>query len=120
MASFLENLLRDELAKGFKGKLLSGIISRSSSSSTNEYGYTVGGVTTNYICEGFVENYSDFYRLQAGISENDVKVILIAGNTQIEPKKDDLISFSGYPSYKVREIKTDPAKATYECQSFSV
>lgn len=119
MASFLEGQLRNAIAKGFRGKLRVGTLTRMIPGSVDEYGDPVS-TPTEFRVEGFVDTYSDFYRAQAGIPQNDVKIVLIAGNSATEPKKEDEISFAGYPTYQVREIKTDPAFATWELQSFSV
>lgn len=120
MASFLEGQLRNAIAKGFKGKLRVGTLTRMIPGGLDEYGDIIPATPQNFRVEGFVDTYSDFYRAQAGIPQNDVKIVLIAGNSATEPKKEDEISFAGYPTYQVREIKTDPAFATWELQSFSV
>lgn len=117
MVSFLENKLRTAIAKGFKEKLLIGTISRQISSSVNEYGDPIETSVT-YRTEGFVSNYSDVYRAQAGIPETDSKIVIILGNSEIEPVKDDVISFPNWPSFRVRKVKIDPAKASAVCQSF--
>lgn len=120
MASFLESQLRDQLARGFKGHMLVGTLTRATASSQDEYGDPIPGTPESFVVEGFIDAYSDVYRAQAGIPETDSKVTLILGNSETEPVKDDLISFPNWPSFKVRKVKIDPAKATAECQSFKV
>ena len=86
MVSFLENKLRNAIAAGFKGKLLIGSIKRTVSSSVDEYGDPIPGTPEVFRVEGFVDNYSDIYRAQAGIPETDSKVVIILGNSGTEPK----------------------------------
>lgn len=111
--------IRSQIAKGFKGKLFVGVLTRKVNGVPNDHGIP-SVVTEKYRVEGFVDGYSAFYRNQAGIPENDVKIILIAGNSDIEPVKNDTIKFPRYPAYQVRAIDIDPAYATFECQSFKV
>ena len=118
MASFLEGQLRNALAKGFKGKLLVGTLSRATSTTNDVYGDPIEGTPVTFRVEGFCDAYNDVYRNQAGIPETDSKVTLILGNCQTEPIKDDLISFPNWPQFKVRKVKIDPVRATAECQSF--
>lgn len=119
MASFLEGVLRKELAKGFKGQLLKGVLFRDEYGELDDRGNPTT-TRTQYSVEGFIDEYNDIYRAQAGIPENDVKVVLIAGNCEVDPIKDDLVSFPNWPTYKIRAAKTDPALAHYTCQSFKV
>lgn len=118
MVSFLEGQLKNAIATGFKSRLLIGTLTRETSSTVNSYGDPVPGAPATYTVEGFIDEYSDIYRAQAGIPEGDSKVILILGNCETEPKKDDQITFTNWPSMKVRKVKIDPARATAECQSF--
>lgn len=111
--------LRAELAKGFKGKLLVGVLTRKVNGAVDDYGIP-STVEEKYIVEGFVDNYSAFYRQSAGIPINDVNVVLIAGNCDTDPIKDDRVKFPNYPNYQIRVVDVDPAIGHYECQSFSV
>lgn len=72
--------------------------------------------------EGFPSQYDERYRISAGIPETDFKILLILGNSETEPQKDDLIVFegSGFDAGKVRAVKTDPANASATCQVFGV
>lgn len=118
MASFLESQLRNAIAKGFKGKLLVGTLTRMVSTGVDENNDPVQTPVV-YRVEGFVDDYSAFYRANAGIPENSVKVILIAGNCETEPEKNDFIQFPRYPRYQIRKIMGDPATAHWECESFA-
>lgn len=121
MVSFLDpTQMRAAIAAGFKGKLLSGVLTRQVSGGVDEYGDPVPGTPATFNVEGLVSEYSDYYKAQAGIPETDVQIILIAGNCETDPLKDDEIQFPNFGSYKVRKVMTDPAKAHYKCQSFKV
>ncbi len=120
MSSQLETLLRKKIAAGFKGKLLSGTLTRLvDTAAVDQYGDPVY-TTSTYKVEGIVDEYSDAYRAQAGIPEGDSKVVLILGNCEIDPIKDDTVTLTGFPTMKIRRIKLDPAKASAECQSFEI
>lgn len=119
MASFLESQLRNAIAKGFKGKLPVGTLTRMVSTGVDENNDPVQ-TPVEFRVQGFVDDYSAFYRASAGIPDGDSKVTLIAGNSATEPLKMDNIQFPNWPLFQVREVRTDPAKATFECQSFEV
>ena len=121
MVSFLDpSQLRAKIAKGFKGKLLDGVLTRTVSAGTNEYGDPIPGVVQSFKVHGCVDSYSVFYRATAGIAEGDFKIILIAGLCETAPRKEDNIEFPNYPKFQVRVVDTDAALAHYECQSFEV
>lgn len=121
--SFLDPLnptgLRAQLAKGFKGKLLVGVLTRKINGAVDEHGIP-STIEETYRVEGFVDNYSAFYRQSAGIPINDVNVVLIAGNCDTDPIKDDRVKFPNYPQYQIRSVISDPAIGHYQCQSFGV
>lgn len=112
--------MKNAIAAGFKGKLLTGSLVRATGSTVNEYGDVVPGSPQTFRVEGFPDEYNDMYRQQAGIPETDVKLILIAGNSQTEPQKDDKVTFANFGTFQIRKVKTDPAKAHFECQAFKV
>lgn len=118
MANILDPLQK-AIAKGFKGKLLSGTIARATASGVNEFGDPVTGPDQTYACEGMVADYDDAYRKAAGIPETSVKILLIAGNTAVVPKKVDRVTFRGV-TYEILKIKADPALATYDCEAYRV
>ena len=121
MASQLESAIRQSIAKGFKGRLLTGTLLRGQSITVDEYGDEVELQQLTFAVEGFVDNYSDAYRATAGIPETDVRITLILGNCETEPRKDDVVFFPTFGEYKLRgPIKIDPARASAECQAFLV
>ena len=120
MPSFLETQIRNEIYKGFKGRLLTGILRRATFSGVvDSLGDPTEKTYTTYNLEGFVDTYSAFYKAQAGIPESDVKLLIIAGSLAIAPRKDDQVRFRGV-WYQVRRLGTDPGIATWELQSFQI
>lgn len=121
--SFLDinnnNGLRSQLAKGFKGKLLVGVLTRTENGVPDDNGVP-STTEAKYRVEGFVDHYTAFYRKSAGIPEHDVNVVLISGNCDVNPIKGDKVKFPNYKKYQVRDLKSDPALAVFECQSFEV
>lgn len=118
MASLLEAQIRNAIAKGFKSKLLTGTLTRPVSSAVDNRGNPVPATPLNFRVEGFADNYTAAYKATAGIPVTDFKITLILGNCETEPLKDDTIALPGWGSAKVRNVKTDPAKASAECQVF--
>lgn len=112
----LDGQIAAAIAKGFSGKLLRGTLRKLTTTSQNSYGDPIQS-HTDYRTQGFVDNYSDIYRAQAGIPNTDVRITLIAGLTGAAPSKDDEISMQG-AYYRIRAVSADPALAHYECQSF--
>lgn len=141
MSSFLQNQLKNQIAAGFKNKLLKGRLERKVNNGVNEFGDPIYGIETlhsdltphsddalflqysdnfqSFNVEGFTSKYSDFYRAKFGIPDTDLKVILIAGNCDVKPEKEDNISFSD-KKYQIRSVNVDPAEATYVCQAYEV
>ncbi len=121
MGDLLTGKIAKAIFKGFKGRLLTGELRREAQSGPlDELGDpTIGGI--NYFAiEGFTDQYSAFYRKNAGIPETDLKVnIFSESSLGLTPRKDDKVFFS--PTwYQLRQVGVDPAGALYECQSFVI
>jgi len=120
MASFLEGSLKKAVAKGFKGKLLKGIVRKVVASAVNNQGDIVPTGIRDYPFEGIRENFSAYYKAQAGIPDTDVSILIILGLTTTTPDKDDKIYING-TWYQVRKIlEIDPAGASAKVQAFSI
>jgi len=119
MSSFLQNQLRNQLAAGFKNKLLSGILTRSQATTLDSYGDPVSSTSETFKVEGFPSQYEEYFRAKFGIPDTDLKIVLIAGNCETRPNKDDVISFRE-KTYRLRSVKVDPAEATYVCQAYEI
>lgn len=116
-------LLEGDIAKaiyaGFRGKLLKGTLTRTvPGGGLDAHGDPIASTVASFPCEGFVENFSAFYRAQAGIPDTDVKVLIFAQSITTVPTKDDVITFRG-TKYQIRRIlEIDPAVATYQLQGY--
>lgn len=120
MVSFLTGSLRKQIAAGFKNRLLTGTLLRQGATTLDEYGDEIVTPPGSFRVEGFHDNYDEKYRVAAGIPITDSKIVLILGNCQTDPIKDDTITLQGYKPFKVRAVKVDPAKASAECQVFEI
>lgn len=115
--------IRQKIAKAFKGKLLKGTLTRTFESNTvdPETGFAVEGISQTFSVEGFVDNYDEYIRVRLGIPQEDCKIILIAGNCQVDPILNDVVIFPSFGSFKLRSnIMTDPDKAHFDCQAFKI
>lgn len=124
MADLLTGALAKAVYAGFKGRLLKGQIRQKTyamSGGLDQYGDPLAADdVTLTACQGFVENYSDHYRANAGIPAEDVKVNIFAQSIPgITPRKDDHATFGGI-WYCFRNVETDPATALWSCQAYVV
>jgi len=121
MVSFLHpSQMRAKIAAGFKGRLLVGTLTREVSAGLNEYGDPIPGITQSFVVNGFCDSYNEAYRVTAGIPEGDTNVVLILGLCEVDPLKNDKVTFPNFPTFQIRKVKVDPAKAAAECQAFEV
>lgn len=115
------------ITKGFKGKLYTGQLRRDvAGAGVDDHGDPLTSVPETYTFEGIVDDWSQAYKVRAGIPMNDVKVLIIAGliKPTTDVKRDDKIQMTTGPDagrwFQVRELTRDPARATFECQSFEI
>lgn len=120
----LDGSIKKALAKGFKGKLLKGTVQRVTSSSLDVKGDRIAGVPQTFSVEGFVDEYDEFYRRNAGIPDTDLRITLIGGLMITEPAKGDNVMFAtgewAGQWFQLRRIGTDPAGAAWVCQAYVV
>jgi hypothetical protein len=111
---------------GFKGQLLKGQLRRlvaAESAGLDAFGDPNAPVPVLYDLEGFTDEYSDFYRANAGIPDTDLKVNVFGASCAVRPQKDDQVTFTfkGETTwYQLRKIATDPARVLWVCQSFVI
>jgi hypothetical protein len=128
MPSILAGSLRKQIASGFKGRLLRGTIRRDTASGgLNSLGDPAAVTTQTFTFEGIREDFSAIYRERAGIPDEDVKILMIAGliKPATDPRKDDYVNlpdpFNGNTArwHRVRKVlATDPATASHQLQCF--
>lgn len=121
MTGLLTGKIAKAVFKGFKGKLLTGTLRHDEPSTTlDENGDPTSVVITRPSIEGFTDEYTAFYRAQAGIPETDLKVNIFAESSPgLTPTKDDRVTFLSV-WYRLRRVKVDPAGALFECQAFEI
>lgn len=121
MASPLESQIAKAIFKGFKGKLLKGVLTRTTPGSTLDSNGDPTGVTTaTFGFEGFAENFTAFYRANAGIPDGDVSILILAQSIKTVPNKEDRVTLRG-ATYQLRKlVEDDPANATYRWAGYVV
>lgn len=120
----LDGPLATAIYKGFKGKLKKGVLRQMQfpdSGAQDDLGDDIDGAPVDYKFEGFTDNYSDFYKAQAGIPDTDLKVCIFAKSMpdHVRPGKDNKARV-GTVWYQLRAAKVDPAGALWECQAFEI
>jgi hypothetical protein len=115
----LDGAIKKAIADGFRGKLLSGTLTKIVATGRDASNGDPTTTTADYAFQGFREAYSAFFRAQAGIPDDDTKITLIAGLCGAAPAIGDKINING-GWWQVRKVAIDPAGATYDCQCFGV
>lgn len=112
--------IKKAIANGFRGKLLNGTLTKVNTTGRNPANGDPITTSVSYPVQGFRDVYTQFYRAQAGIPDEDVRITLIAGLCGAEPNIGDKITMSG-AVWQVRKIGgIDPAGATFDLQCFQI
>jgi len=120
MVSPLLTLVAQQIAAGFNGVLLPGTLRRTTPGTTvDSYGDPTSTTVTTYECQGIVDTYDKKYRVQAGIPDTDVKLLLIAGLVEVAPIIGDQVKFRDQ-WYRTVSVRLDPAHASYEMQASAI
>lgn len=69
----------------------------------------------SYACKAVVETYSRAARDGGSVSDNERKVLILAGSVEVAPAPGDIVTVSGV-SFAVVAVQTDPASAVWECR----
>lgn len=111
--------IANRIFAGFQGRLLTGTLRKTQAASVNDLGDPVSPTSTDYSCEGFVEEYDEVYRARADIPATDSKVNIFAKSLPdgIEPDQGDKVIMNG-KTWIIRRARTDPATALWTCQSY--
>lgn len=128
----LDGDLQAAIYKGFKGKLLKGVLRQTSvpdSATLDDLGDPLDtDALPDVRIEGFVDRYSAFTLAQPGFPQTDMKVCIFAGSCPgVRPKGHNLVRLdykAGARWFHIREgdggVKTDPAEALWECQAYEI
>lgn len=121
MASILSGSLARQVDAAFRssGIPITATLKRNTGSTVNGFGDVVGA-WTEYPCRAFVDDYDAAYKAQAGIPSTDFRVNIWGASLSVEPDVNDYVKVLGYDWVKVRQVRTDPAKALFECQVHTV
>jgi len=124
MAGLLDGQLASAIYAGFKNKLLVGTLRRRAvdeAEGLDALGDPQHFTETDYTCQGFVDNYSEFFRMSLGIPDTELKVCIFAKSLPagVRPLKDDLVRFQSI-WYQLKTVATDPATALWECRASRV
>ena len=128
MAGLLEGQIAKAIYDGFKGKLLKGTLTRAApdrATGLDELGDPNSTVASSWPCQGFADNYSEFFRATAGIPDTDLSVSIFAASLPagVKPQKDDRATLKDRgvsTTYQLRSASTDPATALWVCRAFKV
>lgn len=112
--------MKKALAKGFKGKLKTGIIRRATPATVDDFGDPVPGSVAEYPFEGIRENFDAAWAANAGIPSTDVGILVLLGSTAVEPRQGDRIQIEGRWHAVRRVLAIDPAGATARLQAHEV
>ena len=118
MVSFLPKL-KKQVAKGFKGKLKSGIIRRYNYA-LNAFGDRQAINSVDHPFQGIREEFDARYKAQALIPVEDIKILVILGLTDIVPDRADKV-FIENTWHEVRQVLSiDPAGASAQLQAYAI
>lgn len=125
MASPLAGSLSKQLAKGFKGRLLSGTVRRYTFTRDTKGNPEPTGKTDYTFASGIREDFDARWRTQAGIPDTDVGILILLGSISITPGQNDDIMFNSGPYagawYHVRQVLSiDPAGASVRLQAYQI
>lgn len=122
MASPLSGALARQIDQAFRqsGLPLAGTLRREGESTFNADGFLVPGSPATYPMRGYVDDYSDIRRAQAGIPQGDRIAAIFGASVSVAPQIGDKVKYPGYDWMQIRAVTVDPAKALYECQAFEV
>lgn len=70
-------------------------------------------ISTTYTCKAIVESYSERFRLDGLVEQNDRKVLILAKSLAVVPKAGGRVTISGI-TFTAIEVTTDPATAVWE------
>lgn len=120
MASQLETAIRSEVAKAFKGRLLTCTLRRVAASTVDAYGDPVYGAATTWSFDGIQDSFRAEFAAAAGIPVTDARILIIAGSLATTPQKDDQVKVRDRWFQLRQRVEEDPANATYVFAGFEI
>ena len=82
----------------------------------DDAGNPTGG-DTDYPCRAQIDDMSEVARAQAGYTEKERRVLMLAESCEVEPNTNDSITVKG-ERYAIMDVNSDPAESYYSmrCQ----
>ncbi len=125
--------IRQAIWDGFKGRLLKGILRRytlPTSTGLDDKGDPIDTSDfTEYVIEGFRDEFSRYTKAQAGIPDTDFKISIFGGSQpDLTPKSGDLVRLDRKGTSPLWSrlngekggIMIDPAGALWECRASEI
>lgn len=120
MVSLLESTIRNEVAKAFRGQLLTCTLRRVPNASLDAAGDVVAGAPQTWTFDGIVDGFSAYFANREGIPLTDARVLIIAGSLATVPEKDDQVKCRDEWFQLRRLVDRDPANASYTFSGFKI
>lgn len=125
MTSLLEGALKAKIARSFKGKLTLGSIRRETATTVDNLGNDVPSTPSTFTFEGIREDFSAYYKANAGIPDTDVSILVLLGSVKpvTTPVSSDKIYLQAPWNkwYQVRKVLSiDPAGASAKLQAYEI
>lgn len=72
---------------------------------------------TDYSCRAMIDDMSEVARAQAGYTESERRILMLADSCEVKPDTEDAITVKG-ARYSVMDVNSDPAESYYSmrCQ----
>lgn len=72
-------------------------------------------IPATFNCRGMVEAYSQYFKANGLVEQNDRKVLILAASLSVRPKPNDRVTIAGI-TFTIMDVSTDPAEAVWECK----
>ena len=88
-----------------------------SGSGYDEAGNPTAGTDTDYDCRAMIDDISEVARAQAGYTERERRIMVLADSVAVVPTTNDSITVKG-ERYAIMGVNSDPAESYYSmrCQ----
>ena len=75
------------------------------------------GTDSDYPCRAMIDDMSEVARAQAGYTEKERRVLMLAASCAVDPTTNDAITIKG-ERYAIMDVNSDPAESYYSmrCQ----
>lgn len=122
MVSPLESQIKKQVARAFRGQLLTCALRRASPASLNSYGDPVLGAAETFSFDGIRDSFSLEFALAAGVPVTDARLLVILGSLDpvTLPRQDDQVMVRSQWFQLRKQVAADPAGATQDWAGFEI